>query len=255
VRGAHHPKSNPPHHDEMLFIIQHQTSELWMKLMLHELDAAVSFVRADQLEPSFKIFARVAHIQRMLFEQWSVLETMTPTEYLEFRDALGRASGFQSWQYRALEFILGNKDSNAILPFRHHEKVHPWLQARLQAPSLYDEFLRHLARAGLPIPKDRIERDFTQPYEKSLAVQEVFRGIYEKPDSHWDAYEMCEKLVDVEERFQLWRFRHMKTVHRIIGFKSGTGGSSGVGFLRKALDLTFFPELWDVRTDLKKQGT
>jgi tryptophan 2,3-dioxygenase len=251
VLGAQHPKSDPPHHDEMLFIIQHQTSELWMKLMLHELDAALAFVRADQLEPSFKIFSRVAHIQRMLFEQWSVLETMTPSEYLEFRDALGRASGFQSWQYRALEFILGNKDANALLPFGRYERLHAWLKERLTAPSLYDEFLRYLARAGFPIPKDRIERDFSQPYEKSLAVQEVFRGIYEKPDSHWDAYEMCEKLVDVEERFQLWRFRHMKTVHRIIGFKTGTGGSSGVAFLRQALDLTFFPELWDVRTDLK----
>jgi len=251
ILDAQHPKSSPPHHDEMLFIIQHQTSELWMKLMLHELDAAVAFVKGDQLEPSFKIFARVAHIQRMLFEQWSVLETMTPTEYLEFRDALGRASGFQSYQYRALEFILGNKDEKALLPFRANAPLHAWLSARLQAPSLYDEFLRYLARQGFAIPEDRLERDFSQPYEKSAAVQEVFRGIYEKPDSHWDAYEMCEKLVDVEERFHLWRFRHMKTVHRIIGFKPGTGGSSGVAFLRKALDLTFFPELWDVRTDLK----
>jgi tryptophan 2,3-dioxygenase len=248
--GAQEPKSTPPHHDEMLFIIQHQTSELWMKLMLHELDAAVAFVKADQLEPSFKIFARVAHIQRMLFEQWSVLETMTPTEYLEFRDALGRASGFQSSQYRALEFVLGNKDEKALLPFRG--EVQAALAARLQAPSLYDEFLRYLARHGFQIPKDRTERDFSQPYEKSAGVQDVFRSIYEKPDQNWDAYEMCEKLVDVEERFQLWRFRHMKTVHRIIGFKPGTGGSSGVAFLRKALDLTFFPELWDVRTDLKK---
>jgi tryptophan 2,3-dioxygenase len=253
VLNAQRPKSSPPHHDEMLFIIQHQTSELWMKLMLHELDAAVAFVKADNLSPSFKILARVAHIQRMLFEQWSVLETMTPTEYLEFRDSLGRASGFQSYQYRALEFILGNKDEKALLPFRG--ETHDWLKARLFAPSLYDEFLRHLARKGFPIPQDRTDRDFSQPYEKSQAVQDVFRGIYEKPDSHWDAYEMCEKLVDVEERFQLWRFRHMKTVHRIIGFKTGTGGSSGVAFLRKALELTFFPELWDVRTDLKRPGT
>src|SRR5687767_13145411 len=250
--SAQKPRST--HHDEMLFIIQHQTSELWMKLMLHELDAAVAFVKSSQLEPSFKIFARVAHIQRMLFEQWSVLETMTPSEYLEFRDVLGRASGFQSWQYRALEFILGNKDANALLPYRGQPALHAWLKARLEAPSLYDEFLRYLGRAGFPIPNDRLERDFSQPYEKSAGVQEVFRGIYEKPESHWDAYEMCEKLVDVEERFQLWRFRHMKTVHRIIGFKPGTGGSSGVAFLRKALDVTFFPELWDVRTDLKPPG-
>ena len=249
VLSAQKPKSSPPHHDEMLFIIQHQTSELWMKLMLHELDAAVAYVKADQLEPSFKIFARVAQIQRMLFEQWGVLETMTPTEYLEFRDALGRASGFQSYQYRAVEFIFGNKDEKSLLPFRG--EIRDWLEARLKAPSIYDEFLRYLARHGFPIPKDKTERDFTQPYEKSDEVQSVFRGIYEKPDSHWNEYEMCEKLVDIEERFQLWRFRHMKTVHRIIGFKTGTGGSSGVAFLRKALDLTFFPELWDVRTDLK----
>jgi tryptophan 2,3-dioxygenase len=252
VLNAQKPKSRPPHHDEMLFIIQHQTSELWMKLLLHEIDAAIAFVKTDQLEPCFKILARVAQIQRMLFEQWSVLETMTPTEYLEFRGALGRASGFQSYQYRALEFAFGNKDEKALLPFRG--ELHAWLERRLKQPSLYDEFLRHLGRQGFPIPPDRTERDFTQPYEKSAQVQEVFRGIYEKPDSHWDAYEMCEKLVDVEERFQLWRFRHMKTVHRIIGFKAGTGGSSGVAFLRKALDLTFFPELWDVRTDLRPPG-
>jgi tryptophan 2,3-dioxygenase len=249
--SAQSPLSKPPHHDELLFIIQHQTSELWMKLALHELDAALEYVKRDQLEPSFKIFSRIAHIQRMLFEQWSVLETMTPTEYLEFRGALGKASGFQSAQYRALEFMLGNKDDKALLPHHKDVALHAWLQKRLEAPSLYDEFLRYLSRQGFKIPPDKLDRDFRQPYEKSDAVQEVFRGIYEKPDSHWDAYEMCEKLVDVEERFQLWRFRHMKTVHRIIGFKRGTGGSSGVGFLRAALDVTFFPELWDVRTDLK----
>ncbi len=189
----------------------------------------------------------------MLFEVWSVLETMTPTEYLAFRGALGRASGFQSYESTGrLEFMLGNKDEKALLPFRKDVAVlDAGLEARLNAPSLYDEFLRFLARAGFDIPKDRLERDFRQPYEKSLAVQAVFRTIYEKPDRNWDAYEMCEKLVDVEERFQLWRFRHMKTVHRIIGFKTGTGGSSGVGFLKAALDLTFFPELWDVRTELK----
>jgi tryptophan 2,3-dioxygenase len=249
--SAQKPRSSPVHHDEMLFIIQHQTSELWMKLLLHELDAALEFVKRDQLEPSFKIFARIAHIQRMLFEQWSVLETMTPTEYLQFRGALGRASGFQSAQYRALEFMLGNKDEKALLPFRKVPAVHAELDRRLRMPSLYDEFLRYLGRHGFAIPQDRLERDFTQSYEKSAAVQEVFRGIYQQPDQNWDAYEMCEKLVDVEERFQLWRFRHMKTVHRIIGFKTGTGGSSGVGFLKQALELTFFPELWDVRTDLK----
>jgi tryptophan 2,3-dioxygenase len=248
--SSQQPRSKPVVHDEMLFIIQHQTSELWMKLMLHELDAALAFVKADQLEGSFKVFARVAHIQRMLFEQWSVLETMTPSEYLEFRGALGRSSGFQSYQYRALEFMLGNKDPNALLPHRGDKEIHRWLQQRLEQPSLYDEFLRHLKRRGHEVPADRLERDFTQPYAKSEAVVQTFKNIYQRPDEHWDAYEMAEKLVDMEERFQLWRFRHLKTVHRIIGHKTGTGGSSGVGFLQKALEVTFFPELWDVRTEL-----
>ena len=245
---AQHPRS--AEHDELLFIIQHQTSELWMKLMLHELDRALAYVKADQLEPCFKIFARVAHIQRMLFEQWAVLETMTPTEYLAFRDALGRSSGFQSFQYRGLEFMLGNKDANTLLPHRDDPATHAWLQQRLEQPSLYDEFLRLLARKGHPIPADRLERDFTRPYEKSAQVMAVFKTVYDAPVQHWAAYEMAEKLVDTEERFHLWRFRHMKTVHRIIGHKQGTGGSSGVTFLQKALEQTFFPELWDVRTEL-----
>ncbi len=235
-------------HDEMLFIIQHHTSELWIKLLLHELDLAVRLVRADRLAESFKIIARVAHIQRMLFEQWAVLETMTPSEYVQFRDALGKSSGFQSYQYRALEFVLGNKDANALKPHRHDPHIHAELTARLAAPSLYDEFLRWLARHGHAVPADRLERDFTEPYERSAGVLEVFRAIYADPARNYDAYDMCEKLVDVEERFQLWRFRHMTTVKRIIGFAPGTGGSSGVGFLKKALDLTFFPELWEVRT-------
>jgi len=237
-------------HDEMLFIIQHHTSELWIKLLLHELDLAVQLVRSDRLGETFKIFARVAHIQRLLFEQWAVLETMTPSEYLQFRDALGKASGFQSYQYRALEFVLGNKDANTVKPHAHDPRVHADLLARLAAPSLYDEFLRWLARHGHAIPADRLERDFTQPYTRSDAVLAVFRTIYAEPDQHYAAYDMCEKLVDIEERFQLWRFRHMTTVKRIIGFARGTGGSSGVAFLEQALGLTFFPELWDVRTHL-----
>jgi tryptophan 2,3-dioxygenase len=237
-------------HDEMLFIIQHQTSELWMKLMLHELDRALAHVKSDELQPTFKIFARVAHIQRMLFEQWAVLETMTPSEYLTFRDALGKSSGFQSYQYRAIEFMLGNKDANTLLPHRDSPEIYAWLEQRLQQPSLYDEFLRYLHRKGQPVPRDHVERDFTRPYVKSDAVVAIFKQVYEQPAKHWDAYEMAEKLVDVEERFQLWRFRHMKTVHRIIGHKMGTGGSSGVTFLQRALGLTFFPELWDVRTEL-----
>jgi tryptophan 2,3-dioxygenase len=249
--SAQVPRS--PQHDEMLFIIQHQTSELWMKLMLHELDRALDCVKGDDLAATFKIFARIAHIQRMLFEQWAVLETMTPSEYLTFRDALGRSSGFQSYQYRAIEFMLGNKDANLLLPHRDSPEVYAWLERRLQQPSLYDEFLRYLARKGHPVPADHVERDFTLPYVKSDAVQRLFKTVYEHPEQHWVAYEMAEKLVDVEERFQLWRFRHMKTVHRIIGHKMGTGGSSGVTFLQRALGLTFFPELWDVRTQLELQ--
>jgi tryptophan 2,3-dioxygenase len=237
-------------HDEMLFIVQHHTSELWIKLLLHELDLAVQLVRADRMTESFKIFARVAHIQRLLFEQWAVLETMTPSEYLQFRDALGKASGFQSYQYRALEFVLGNKDPRMLEPHAHDPKVHAMLAARLTTPSLYDEFLRWLGRHGHAVPADKLERDFTQPYTRSDQVVEVFREIYANTEKHYEAYDMCEKLVDVEERFQLWRFRHMTTVKRIIGFAQGTGGSSGVGFLKRALDLTFFPELWDVRTHL-----
>ncbi len=237
-------------HDETLFIIQHQTSELWMKLMLHELDLAVLHVKEDRLEPCFKILARVAHIQRMLFEQWSVLETMTPSEYLTFREGLGPSSGFQSYQYRAIEFVLGNKDADMLKAHVRTPEIHAWLEERLARPSLYDEFLRYLARHGHDVPADRLERDFTLPYERSEAVVATFRRIYEHTDEHWNEYDMCEKLVDVEERFQLWRFRHMTTVKRIIGFRAGTGGSSGVGFLKKALELTFFPELWDVRTHL-----
>ena len=237
-------------HDEVLFIIQHQTSELWLKLMIHELDLAVSLVKRDELEPSFKVLTRVGHIQRMLFEQWSVLETLTPFEYLKFRDALGRSSGFQSWQYRAVEFALGNKSAEGLLAFTQGTTEHQVLSARLSQPSLYDEFLRHLKRRGHAVPAERLERDFTQPYERHPGVVKVFQDIYQSPERAWDAYEMCEKLVDMEQRFQLWRYRHMLTVQRIIGFSPGTGGSSGVAFLKRALDLSFFPELWDVRTAL-----
>jgi len=250
ILSAQHPRS-AAHHDEMLFIIQHQTSELWMKLMIHELDAAVAFVKDDKLESSFKIFARVAHIQRMLFEQWSVLETMTPSEYLGFRDALGSSSGFQSYQYRAIEFTLGNKDANTLLPHRNTPEIYSELEKRLNAPSLYDEFLRYLSRHGHSLPKEAVDRDWSRPYVKNDAVLAVFRTIYENTEKYWSEYDMCEKLVDIEQRFQLWRFRHMMTVKRIIGFRKGTGGSSGVGFLKQALDYNFFPELWDVRTELK----
>jgi len=237
-----------PRHDEMLFIIQHQVSELWMKLMIHELRAAIANVRADALEPCFKILARVKLIQKQLFEQWAVLETLTPSEYEAFRPALGTASGFQSAQYRAIEFLLGNKQAALLDVFRHEPATFALLDELLHAPSLYDEFLRLLARRGLPIPFALLTRDVTQPYERNPDLVPVLARIYEDPEHWWDAYDMCEKLVDVEEAFQLWRFRHMKTVERIIGYKPGTGGSSGVAFLRRALDRTFFPELIDVRT-------
>jgi len=238
----------PPRHDEMLFIIQHQTSELWMKLMIHELKAAVAFVREDRLDACFKILARIKAIQKQLFEQWAVLETLTPSEYEAFRPALGTSSGFQSAQYRALEFLLGNKQAALVDVFRYDPVAHAELTALMQAPSLYDEFLRHLARRGLPVPPACVERDWSQPYVRNPDLVPVFKTIYDDPEGWWDAYEMAEKLVDVEESFQLWRFRHLKTVERTIGYKPGTGGSSGVGFLKRALDHTFFPELIDVRT-------
>lgn len=248
ILDAQEPLSRPQHHDEMLFIIQHQTSELWMKLAVHELRAAVEFVKSDELSPCFKILARVKQIQRMLFEQWAVLETLTPSEYAQFRGVFGRASGLQSFQNRMIEFLLGNKDANMLAVFAHDRKVYQELEALLNAPSLYDEFLRHLARRGFSLPATSLERDWSQPYESSPQVIQVFKQIYDRPDEFWDAYEMSEKLVDVEQHFALWRFRHVKTVERIIGFKTGSGGSSGVPFLRKGLDIRLFPELWEVRT-------
>jgi tryptophan 2,3-dioxygenase len=240
--------SAPPRHDEMLFIIQHQTSELWMKLAIHELKAALSFVRQDRLDACFKILARVKLIQKQLFEQWAVLETLTPSEFESFRPALGTSSGFQSAQYRALEFLLGNKHAAVVDVFRYDPAAHDELLTLLRAPSLYDEYLRHLARRGLPVPPACVERDWSQPYVRNPDLVPVFKTIYDNPDRWWDAYEMAEKLVDVEEGFQLWRFRHLKTVERTIGHKTGTGGSSGVSFLKRALDYQFFPELIDVRT-------
>lgn len=249
--SAQHPLSKPVHHDEMLFIIQHQTSELWMKLVIHELSAAIDHVAHDRLEPCFKILARVKQVQRQLFEQWGVLETLTPTEYAQFRAVLGPASGFQSHQYRMIEFLLGNKDRSAIRVFEHDPAVHGALLAALQKPALYDEFLRYLSRRGHAVPRECVERDWSLPYVENAALIGVFKAIYERPHEHWDAYEMAEKLVDVDQQFALWRFRHMKTVERIIGHKRGTGGSSGVSFLKQVVELRLFPELWDVRTEIK----
>ncbi|MGH8523763.1 MAG: tryptophan 2,3-dioxygenase [Gammaproteobacteria bacterium] len=242
--------SDPPHHDELLFIIQHQTSELWFKLTLHELKAACAHIRRNTLDPCFKILARVKMIQRQLFEQWGVLETLTPSEYARFRHVLGPASGLQSAQYRSIEYILGNKNAALLQIFKHDERTYQALKSILESPSIYDEFLMHLQRRGHAVPDACIARDWSQPYERNPALIPVFKAIYDAPHEHWDAYNMCEKLVDVEENFLLWRFRYVKTVERIIGYKRGTGGSSGVAFLKQALDLTFFPELLDVRTEI-----
>ncbi len=252
--SAQKPLSDPPHHDEMLFIIQHQTSELWLKLIVHELRAALTHLRADTLGPCLKILARVKQIQRQLFEQWAVLETLTPSEYLQFRHVLGPASGFQSLQYRMVEFLLGNKNAEMITLFGYSPAAQEELRTVLKAPSLYDEFLRHLARRGHAIPTECVERDFSRPHTRNPGLLPVFKTIYENPEANWSDYHLCEQLVDVEESFQLWRFRHMKTVERIIGYKRGTGGSSGVAFLKKALELTFFPELLEVRTELGQPG-
>ncbi len=251
ILEAQTPLSSPPHHDEMLFIIQHQTSELWMKLIIHELRAAIESVRRDSLEPCFKILARVKQVQRQLFEQWAVLETLTPTEYAQFRAVLGPASGFQSHQYRMIEFLLGNKSRDMLKIFDYDPTAKKTLQDALEKPSLYDEFLRYLSRRGMAVPPAAVERDWSKNYEANPALIPVFKAIYERPEGHWDAYEMCEKLVDVDQQFALWRFRHVKTVERIIGFKRGTGGSSGVPFLRAVVETRLFPELWDVRTEIK----
>lgn len=249
--SAQKPVSNPVHHDELLFIIQHQTSELWLKLMIHELVEARSRIAADDLATALKCIARVKHIQHSLTDQWSVLATLTPSEYLEFRHKLGSASGFQSYQYRAVEFLLGNKNAGMLRVFDSHAEAHELLSRLLAEPTVYDEFLRYLARHGHAVPASALERDVTRGYAFNDELIPVFRSIYQSPQENWAAYETCEELVDLEENFQLWRFRHLRTVMRIIGHKRGTGGSSGVGFLQKALDLTFFPELFAVRTELE----
>ena len=249
--GAQRPLSSPEHHDELLFIIQHQTSELWMKLVVHELKEAVRLTREDRLEATFKILARVKHIQSQLLSQWSVLATLTPSEYVQFRHVLGPASGLQSYQHRMIEFLLGRKDVRMMPLFKHRADIYGQLEAILNAPSIYDEFLRLLARRGMAVPVESIERDFTQPYQANPAVTAVFKQIYEHPQAHWDFYEMCEKLVDVDEQYSLWKHRHMKVVERVIGYKRGTGGTAGVAYLKDRVDDRLFPELWDVRTEIR----
>jgi tryptophan 2,3-dioxygenase len=246
--SAQHPLSY--HHDEMLFIVIHQVSELWMKLCLHELNSTIDCVRRDDLGPTFKMLARVSTIQTQLQQSWDVLATITPSDYSAFRNTLGRSSGFQSPQYRMLEFLIGNKNADTIKVFQADPATHEALERALRAPSLYDEVLRLLSRRGLDIPAEAIDRDFTQPYQASKQVAAAWLSVYHNSVKDWDLYGLAERLVDLDYKFQLWRFAHVKTVERIIGYKRGTGGTAGVSYLTKALELKFFPELWTIRTSM-----
>ena len=248
ILHAQHPLS--PAHDEMLFIVQHQTSELWMKLLLHELGAAVQCVASDDLGSAFKMLARVSKIMEQLVHAWDVLATMTPPEYSAIRPYLSNSSGFQSWQYRCIEFTLGNKNAAMLKPHAHRPEILARVEAAWRAPSLYDESLRLLARRGLAVPETSLERDWTKAHEANDAVEQAWLVVYRDPKAYWDLYQLGEELTDLEDTFRLWRFRHVTTVERVIGFKRGTGGTSGVGYLRKMLDVVLFPEIWRLRTDL-----
>ena len=248
VLTAQHPLS--PDHNEMLFIVQHQTSELWMKLMLHELRAAVASIAADELGTAFKMLARVSRIMEQLVHAWDVLATMTPPEYSAIRPYLSASSGFQSFQYRCIEFTMGNKNAAMLKPHAHRPDLLAQVEEAYRAPSLYDESLRLLARRGVPMPASHLERDWTQPYVESDAVRDGWLVVYRDPKHHWDLYQLGEELTDIEDAFRLWRFRHVTTVQRIIGFKRGTGGTGGVSYLRKMLDTELFPEVWSLRTEL-----
>jgi len=245
---AQHPLS--PEHNEMLFIVQHQTSELWMKLMLHELGAAVQRIANDDLGTAFKMLARVSRIMEQLVHAWDVLATMTPPEYSAIRPYLSNSSGFQSWQYRCIEFMLGNKNAAMLKPHAHTPEILARVEAAYRAPSLYDEALRLLARRGLPVPGSHLERDWSQPYASDDGVEQAWLVAYRSPQQHWDLYQLGEELTDLEDAFRLWRFRHVTTVERVIGFKRGTGGTGGVSYLRKMLDVVLFPEIWKLRTSL-----
>ncbi|MGK7376574.1 tryptophan 2,3-dioxygenase [Planococcus sp. 1R117A] len=237
-------------HDEALFIIIHQVSELWMKLILHELDAAISHVNQDKLQPAFKQLARVSKIQSQIIQAWDVLATMTPADYLKFRDTLGNASGFQSYQYRMIEFALGYKTKHVLKIYEKEPALHKELVLAFNKPSIYDAAIQKLARSGLYIESDVLDRDVTTVYESNISVKTAWKTVYQNTDEYWELYQLAEKLVDIEDCLQQWRFRHMKTVERIIGFRQGTGGSSGVHYLKKVLDHYFFPELWELRTDI-----
>ena len=248
ILNAQKPLS--PDHNEMLFIIQHQTSELWMKLMLHELRAAIAHVAKDELGTAFKMLARVSKIMEQLVHAWDVLATMTPPEYSAIRPYLANSSGFQSAQYRCIEFALGNKNAAMLKPHAHRPDLLAMVQAAYEAPSLYDEALRLLARRGLAVPTSHTQRDWKQPYAESDAVEQAWLVAYRDPKKYWDLYQLGEELTDLEDAFRLWRFRHVTTVERVIGFKRGTGGTGGVSYLRKMLDVVLFPEIWKLRTDL-----
>ena len=248
VLTAQQPLS--PDHNEMLFIVQHQTSELWMKLALHELRAAVGAIARDELPPAFKMLARVSKVMEQLVHAWDVLATMTPPEYSAIRPYLGHSSGFQSWQYRCIEFSLGNKNAAMLRPHAHRPDLLATVEAAWRAPSLYDEALRLLARRGLAVPASHLERDWTLPYAADDTVEQAWLTVYRDPQHHWELYQLGEKLTDLEDAFRLWRFRHLTTVERVIGFKRGTGGTGGISYLRQMLDTVLFPELWRLRTDL-----
>ncbi|KAB7707534.1 tryptophan 2,3-dioxygenase [Bacillus aerolatus] len=238
------------HHDEMLFIVIHQVSELWMKLIIHEMKGAIRSIQQDALQPAFKMLARVSKIQTQIIQAWDVLSTLTPSEYMEFRDKLGQASGFQSYQYRQIEFMLGYKTDHILTIYQKDAELHDILEKAYRAPSIYDAAIEALFRAGFPINRDLIKRDYSVTYTGDPTVEAAWMDVYNDVKTHWDLYQLAEKLIDIEDWLQQWRFRHMKTVERIIGFKMGTGGSSGVNYLKKVLDHRFFPELWDLRTKL-----
>ena len=248
VLGAQKPLTHA--HDEMLFIVQHQVSELWMRLAIHEIGAARKAVAGDDVQPAFKMLSRVARIFEQLNNAWDVLRTMTPSEYTHFRGELGQSSGLQSWQYRQIEFMVGNRNRAMLRPHAHRPDIVARLEGELERPSLYDEALRYLARHGVAVPRAALERDLAGPYEMSEGVVAAWRTVYEDPETHWPLYELAEKLVDFEDYFRRWRFNHVTTVERIIGFKRGTGGTSGVSYLKRMLEVELFPELWRVRTVL-----
>ncbi|MFC3041255.1 tryptophan 2,3-dioxygenase [Virgibacillus xinjiangensis] len=238
------------HHDEMLFIVIHQVSELWLKLIIHEIEGAIKAIKQDELQASFKMLARVSRTQTQIIQAWDVLSTLTPAEYMEFRDSLGNASGFQSYQYRLVEFVLGYKTPHILKIYEKDPELHAILEEAYRSPGLYDVAIQALARQGLPIDQTVLKRDFSKTYIPNESVEDAWLTVYQDVDRYWDLYQLGEKLVDLEDWFQQWRFRHMKTVERIIGHKKGTGGSSGVGYLKKVLDHQFFPELWSIRTRL-----